>query len=119
MGQGFKDLLVWQKAYKFVLMIYQETKSFPKEELFGMTSQLRRAVVSVPANIAEGHERQYRKEYVQFLSVAKGSLGEVETYLLLAKDFGYTETIRFRELEAMRTEIAKMLRGLINSLKSL
>jgi four helix bundle protein len=119
MGRGFKDLIVWQKAYEFALVIYRQTKSFPKEELYGLTSQLRRAVVSVPANIAEGYERQYRKEYVQFLNIAKGSLGEVETYLLLAKDLGYIESNKFEELEEMRTEIAKLLRGLIGSLKPL
>ncbi|MBN3032716.1 MAG: four helix bundle protein [Candidatus Saganbacteria bacterium] len=119
MGKGLKDLLVWQKAYGFALVIYRQTKSFPKEELYGITSQLRRAVVSVPANIAEGYERQYRKEYVQFLNMAKGSLGEVETYLLLAKDLGYIELNKFEELEEMRTEIAKLLRGLISSLKPL
>jgi len=119
MGKGFKDLIVWQRAYEFALVIYRQTKGFPKEELYGIASQLRRAVVSVPANIAEGYERQYRKEYIQFLNVAKGSLGEVETYLLLAKDIGYIELNRFEELEAMRTEIAKLLRGLIVSLKPL
>ena len=71
---GFKKLNAWQSAYVLTLDVYKVTKSFPKSEVYGLTSQLRRAVVSVPANIAEGYERNHRREYVQFLSIAKGSL---------------------------------------------
>lgn len=82
-----------------------------------MTSQIRRAAVSVPANIAEGYERQHRKEYIQFLMVAKGSLGEVETYIDLCKDLCYLKEEEYGKLVAKRQEIGRLLRGLINSLK--
>ena len=116
MNRGFKDLKVWQKAYDFALEIYKVSKDFPVEEKYGLTSQARRAAVSVTANIAEGYERQHRKEYIQFLSVAKGSLGEVETYLLFLRDLNYIHAQQFLGLEEKRIEIAKMLRGVINSL---
>lgn len=115
--QGFKGLIVWQKAYEFVLEIYKITKKFPKEELYSLTSQLQRAVISIPANIAEGYERQYNKEYLQFLNIAKGSLGEVETYLFIAKGLNYISQKEFEFLEKKRQEIAKLLQGLIKSRK--
>src|SRR6185369_4522958 len=86
---GYRDLKVWQRAYELTLILYRTTKRFPKEETFGLISQIRRAASSVPANIAEGYERNHRKEYLQFLFIAKGSLGELDTYLLLARDIGY------------------------------
>jgi four helix bundle protein len=114
--QSFKKLIVWQKAYDFVLVIYRCSQKFPSSELYGLTSQLRRAAVSIPANIAEGSERQHKKEYLQFLSIARGSLGEVETYLMLAKDLGYLTEDMFVELEGQRKEIGRLLRGLYKSL---
>jgi four helix bundle protein len=84
--RGFRQLTVWQNAYELTLAVYRLTKIFPKGEMYGLLSQIQRAVASIPANIAEGYERNHRKEYLQFLYIAKGSLGEVETYLLLAKD---------------------------------
>lgn len=116
MGHGFKQLIVWQKAYDFALHIYKTTKAFPKVELYGLISQMQRAAVSISANIAEGYERQYRKEYIQFLRIALGSLGEVETYLMFAKDLTYIEENKFNELEGQREEVGKLLRGLIRSL---
>jgi four helix bundle protein len=113
---GFKDLIVWQRAYELTLNPYRATKKFPKEEAFGLTSQIRRAAASVPANIAEGYERNHRKEYLQFLFIAKGSLGELDTYLLLARDIGYMTSEDFDHLNAMRHETVKMLHGLIKSL---
>jgi len=104
------------KAYEFDLDNYKITKTFPKHEQFGLISQIRRAGVSISANIAEGYERQHRKEYIQFLSVAKGSLGEVETYLMYAKDLGYMPEVLYQSMETKRQEIGKMLRGLIRSL---
>jgi four helix bundle protein len=86
--KGFRTLNAWKKAYELTLVVYQLSKKFPREELYGLSSQLQRAAVLVPANIAEGYERKHRKEYLQFLYIAKGSLGEVETYLLLTKDLG-------------------------------
>lgn len=117
MEQGFRSLIVWQKAYKFALDIYKATKGNPKDELYGITNQIRRAGISISANIAEGYERQHRKEYIQFLTIAKGSLGEVETYLLYSKDLGYINDEKYVELEGQRQEVAKLLRGLINSLR--
>lgn len=86
---SFKKLNVWQKAYLFVLVIYKQTQHFPSFELYGLTSQIRRGAVSILANIAEGSERQYKKEFLQFISVARGSWAEVEAYLMLARDLGY------------------------------
>lgn len=114
--KGFKKLLVWQKAYKFSLVIYKYSQQFPSSEMYGLTSQLRRAAVSVSANIAEGSERQHKKEFVQFLSIARGSLAEVETYLMLAKDLGYFSEEIFAELDGQRIEVGRLLRGLYNSL---
>jgi four helix bundle protein len=113
---GFRDLIVWQRAYELTLNLYRATKEFPKEETFGLTSQIRRAATSVPANIAEGYERNHRKEYLQFLFIAKGSLGELDTYLLLARDIGYMKSEDFDHMNTMRHETIKMLQGLIKSL---
>jgi four helix bundle protein len=113
---SFKKLNVWQKAYLFVLAIYKQTQNFPSFELYGLTSQIRRGAVSILANIAEGSERQYKKESVQFLSVARGSLAEVETYLMLSRDLGYMTKDEFVQLEQLRKEIGRLLRGLSNSL---
>jgi four helix bundle protein len=113
---GFRDLKVWQRAYELTLYLYRATKKFPKEEMFGLTSQIRRAASSVPANIAEGYERNHRKEYLQFLFIAKGSLGELDTYLLLARDIGYMSATDFNQIYTIRHETMKMLQGLIKSL---
>ena len=113
---GFRGLTVWQKAYELTLDIYKVSKKFPKEEIYGFSSQLRRAVASIPANIAEGYERNHRKEYVQFLFVSKGSLGEVETHLMLARDLGYISENDYSAIEAKRSETARLLNGLIRSL---
>ena len=114
--RGFKDLIVWQKVFSLTLEIYEITKSFPKEEQYGLMSQLRRAAVSIAANIAEGYERQHRKEYRQFLAMSKGSLGEVETYLLLSKELKYISEAGFSALEGRRNEVVRLLTGLIRSL---
>ena len=118
MAEAFKKLKAWQAAYKMVLEIYKITEKFPKHEMYGMTSQIRRAAVSVSANIAEGYGRQHRKEYVQFLSIARGSLGEVETYILLAKDLGYINENVYGQLDGLRQETGRILTGLIRSLNS-
>ena len=118
MGEGFRTLTTWQKAYELALEIYKITKDYPKHELFGLISQMRRASISVVANIAEGYERQYRKEYIQFLMIAKGSLGEVETYLLFSKDLEYISKEKYKAIEDKRQEVAKLLKGLIRSLQT-
>ena len=113
---GYRDLRVWQSGYDLTLELYRLTKRFPKEEIFGLTSQMRRAASSVPANIAEGYERNHRKEYLQFLHIAKGSLGELDTYLLLAKDLGYLSDEEFKRAYSKRHDTVKMLHGLIKAL---
>ncbi|MBU9888670.1 MAG: four helix bundle protein [Candidatus Omnitrophica bacterium] len=116
METGFKKLLVWQKAYQLALNIYRELKAFPKEEQFGLISQMRRAILSVPANIAEGYERGSRKDYIHFLRIAKGSLSETETYLMFSRDLGYVTGSCYAELEKQRSETGRLLNGLIRSL---
>ena len=117
MGEGFRSLTTWQKAYDLALEVYKITEKFPKQEQYGLSSQFRRAVVSINANIAEGYERQHRKEYLQFLMVAKGSLGEVETYILFSKDLGYLSTEQYKQIDDKRQEVGRLLRGLIKSLQ--
>jgi four helix bundle protein len=114
--RGFRQLNVWQKAYELTLEVYRVTKTFPKTEVYGLSSQLQRAAVSVPANIAEGYERNHRKEYLQFLFIAKGSLGEVETYLLLAADLGYLDPTEYASIDEKRKAASRLLKGLIRSL---
>jgi four helix bundle protein len=114
--KGFRQLVVWQKAYDLSLEVYILTRTFPKSETYGIISQLQRAVVSIPANIAEGYERNHRKEYLQFLFIAKGSLGEVETYILLAKDLGYLKDADYAVIDEKRKTVSRLLKGLIKSL---
>jgi len=113
----FKDLKVWQKAYSLVLEVYKASKNFPSEERFGLTSQIRRAAVAIPSNIAEGYARRYLKQYIQFLYIAYGSGAEIETQLMLAKDLGYLKEEKFKELIEKYYEIERMLMGLIKDLE--
>jgi len=115
--KNFKDLRVWKRAYELTLYIYKVTKKFPKEELYGIVSQMRRASVSIVSNIAEGNSRKGKAEYIQFLFVAYGSLAELETQILLAKDLGYIVNEEFDVLIRMRDEIGAMLYKLIQRLK--
>ena len=89
MGESYRDLIAWRKAMHFVRDIYDSTRAFPKEELYGLTNQLRRAAVSIPSNIAEGQARYSPKEFCHFLSHARGSLVEIETQILVSQDLGY------------------------------
>ena len=114
MKQDFRQLIVWQKAMTLVTDIYRATQSFPGDERFGLTSQLRRAAVSVPSNIAEGQGRLTLGEFRQFLGHAKGSLCEVETQLLIAQNLGYLPAPRL--LLDNLSEVARLLNGLLNSL---
>jgi four helix bundle protein len=113
---SFRKLLAWQKAYELALEVYKTTGEFPKNEVYGLSSQIRRASASVPANMAEGYERQHRKEYVQHLFIARGPLGEVETYLSLARDLGYITAVVYERIERLRAETGRLLKGLIDSL---
>ncbi|MCG3110722.1 MAG: four helix bundle protein [Candidatus Manganitrophus sp. SB1] len=114
--KSYKDLVVYQKGYALSLRVYQATYAFPSEEKFGLISQMRRAVVSIPCNIAEGYRRRGRKEYIQFLHVALGSCGELETLLSLSKDLKMIDPENFDALYSLQEEISKMLSSLIDSL---
>lgn len=113
-----KDLIVYQKSIEFVTKIYETTNNFPKEELFGLTSQLRRAAISIPSNIAEGFARRHNKELTQFLYVSLGSAVEIETQLLIAKNINYINEEIYIMLTNLLSEISKMLIGLIHKLES-
>lgn len=114
--QSYKDLIVYQKGYRLALEIYRVTKKFPKEEIFGLVSQMRRSAVSIPCNIAEGYRRKHRKEYIQFLYIASGSCGELETLLSLSQDLILVDNDDFNNLYCLQDEISRLLQGLINSL---
>lgn len=116
---SFTDLTTWQKGHDLVVRIYQKTKGFPKEEAYGITSQIRRAASSVTANIAEGFGRQTYQEKVQFFYTAQGSLTELKDHLLVAKDVGYINNDTFDELAEMANETHALLQGLIKKTKSL
>lgn len=113
-----KDLIVWQKAMDLVVLVYKLAESFPKEETYRLTSQMTRSVVSVPANIAEGNARSSRKEYAHFLTIAKGSLMETETYVFVAVRLGYISEDKIIDSLKLVTEINKMLTKLRNRLLS-
>jgi four helix bundle protein len=110
--QRFTELRVWQRSHAAVLAIYRATAHFPPEERFGVTSQLRRAALSVPTNIAEGSKRLSRQEYARFLNMAEGSLAETEYLLMVSKDLGYLRSGDVNALLAETTEIARMLNSL-------
>jgi four helix bundle protein len=114
--QSYKELIVYQKAYQLSLLVYQVTRIFPKTELFGLVSQMRRSAISIACNIAEGYRRKYRKEYIQFLHVAYGSCSELETLISLSFDLGMTEQETFAKMKDLETEVSKLLRKLILSL---
>ncbi|HLX83873.1 MAG TPA: four helix bundle protein [Terriglobales bacterium] len=117
MGRSYRDLVAWQKAMRFVAEIYAVTQRFPIEERFGLTGQLRRAAVSVPSNIAEGQARFSQKEFHHFLSMARGSLVEIETQILIAKELGYLQPGKSEALLDSAEELGKILNGLIGSIK--
>jgi len=112
-----KDLEVWKKSVQMVTRIYKETTNFPKEELYGLTSQIRRSAVSVPSNIAEGAGRKHTKEFAQFLHISMGSLAELETQLIIANNLDYISNQVFENLNALLIEIRSQLSGLIKSLQ--
>ena len=116
--RDFKKMQVWEKAHQFVLRVYQITASFPKEEMYGLTSQIRRAAVSIPANIAEGAGRETQAELAHFLYIAAGSAAELDYHLLLARDLGYVGASDYPDLEKCITEIKRMLHGFSKKVKS-
>ena len=105
-AKSFEQLIVWQKAHQFVLAVYRLTENFPRHEIYGLASQLRRAAVSIPANIAEGFKKRGRADKVRFLNIAQGSLEECRYYLILVKDLNYGDTDR---LQSLLEEISKLL----------
>jgi four helix bundle protein len=112
-SKTFQDLVVWQKAHAFVLAVYRFTTVFPKEELYGLTSQFRRAAISVAANIAEGFRKRGRPDKARFMNIAQGSLEESRYYLILANDLGYGDTSR---LNVQLVEISKLLESYSRSI---
>jgi len=117
MLRNYKDLKVWQKSYQLCLDIYKITKGFPKEERYGLTSQTRRAAVSVPSNIAEGYGRKTTPEYIRSLYVAHGSSCELETQILLTGDLGYINSELLKKVQKDIEEVERMLKALIKSLE--
>ncbi len=116
--QSYRELAVWQKAMFLAEECYRVTRVFPREEMFGMTSQIRRAAVSIPANIAEGQGRQYTKEFLHHLSIARGSLKELETHLILTQRVGLLEApADLGRLLGLTEEISRMISGLRKSLE--
>src|SRR5438067_7487662 len=111
--KDFKDLKVWEKAHAITLLVYAETRAFPKEELYGLTSQIRRAAASVAANIVEGCGRRSDGEFTRFLQIARGSASELEYHLLLARDLHLLNEGQFRKLNSMVVEAQRMLTGLV------
>ncbi len=116
--RSFTDLNVWKEAHKLVIMIYKTTKQFPKDELFGLTNQIRRAVVSVTSNIAEGFSRNTFRDKTQFYSIALGSLTEVQNQLLIARDVGYIDNKIFQEIGGQTVIVSKLCNGLLKSNRS-
>jgi len=115
-AKRFQDLEVWQRAHGLVLKIYEITRSYPPEEKFGLVPQMRRAAVSIPANIAEGFKKRGVKDKANFYNISQGSLEELKYYLILSKDLGYLIDISF--LQEHAEQVAKMLHGLINSISN-
>ncbi|BAZ02785.1 S23 ribosomal protein [Tolypothrix tenuis PCC 7101] len=112
-ARTFQDLIVWKKAHQFVLAVYKLTSQFPKSEIYGLTSQFRRAAVSIPANIAEGFKKKGAADKARFMNTAQGSLEECRYYLILTKDLGYDDT---SELMLQLEEVSKLLTSYANSI---
>jgi len=114
----FEKLEVWKRAHQIVINIYKITRSFPKEEKYLLVDQLRRASISIAANIAEGNDRKTKKEFIQFLYNSKGSLSEVKYFCILTRDLNYIDINTYVKLISELTEVGKMINGLINYLRS-
>ena len=117
MSEKYRDLLVWQRAMELVKEIYRVTKTFPKEEVYGLTAQIRRAAIAVPSNIAEGKGRYSTADVNHFLVQARGSLYELETQVLIATDLKYLSEAESKKLLDRSDEVARLLNGLIRSLR--
>jgi four helix bundle protein len=114
---SYKDLRVWQVAIDLAVECYQLTQRFPKEEVYGLTAQIRRAATSIAANIAEGHGREVTGSFIQFLRISQGSLKELETHMLISHRIGLIDEGEFRQMTGRCDEIGRMIRALIRSLQ--
>jgi len=115
--KDYRELIAWQKAMDLVEMVYRMTDGFPRKEVYGLTSQMRRAVVSIPSNIAEGQGRSTTRDFLNFLSIATGSLKEVETQILISQHLGYLNEPQTPQLLELTTEVGRVISGLTNSLR--
>jgi four helix bundle protein len=115
--QSFRDLVVWQKAMQLTVDVYELTRNFPREETYGLSSQMRRAAVSLPSNIAEGHGRLNRSEYRQFLGIARASNFELQTQLELTRRLSYGDSARLQVCEKQSHEVGKLLYAILESIK--
>ena len=115
--KSYKDLIIWKKSMELVRLIYELTNKFPQSEIYGLTSQMRRAAVAIPSNIAEGYGRRSSKEYLQFLSIAYGSSLELETQIILSNDLKLVREIEVRNILILLEEIKKMLYVLMFKIK--
>lgn len=118
MLKNYKDLNVWQESYQLCLIVYKVTKRFPENEKYGLTSQIRRAAVSIPSNIAEGYGRKTTQDYIRFLYIAYGSTCELETQILLSGDLGYLDKENLSGFQSKIGSIERMLKALIKSLEN-
>jgi four helix bundle protein len=116
--QDFRELKVWQKAHALTLAVYRETKRFPREEIYGLTSQLRRATASIPANLAEGRCRPTERDFARFVAIALGSAAEADYFLLLANDLGLLDSARYEPLNHEIAQVKKMLASLYTRLRA-
>ena len=114
---SYKDLIVWKKAVELAIVIYRLTDKFPKEEVYGLTSQMRRAAVSIPSNIAEGSIRGSKKDFCHFLRIASGSVAELETQVEISKNLPFGKNLNYDEVSNLAIEVNKMIHGLIAKLK--
>lgn len=115
--KSYKELIVWQKAYQLVLDTYKVSGKFPRREQFSLSLQIKRNVISIVSNIAEGYQRQHTAEYIQFLSIAFGSCAELETQLMLARDLSFLPADDFKRLMDLLEQVGKMLNSLLRKLK--
>lgn len=118
MSNSYRDLVAWRVAVELVTTVYRQTETFPKHEIYTLTSQIRRSAVSVPSNIAEGQGRSSPGEFQQFLGHAKGSLLELETQLIIANNLGYISREQLNDLSQLSDRVSRLLNGLIQSLKA-
>ncbi|MBU0520022.1 four helix bundle protein [bacterium] len=116
--QSFRDLRIWKLGIKLVKSIYATTQTYPKSELYGLSSQMQRAAVSIPSNIAEGHIRAHRKVFIQFLQISLSSAAELETQLIISGELNYLDTDTLKSLTEMIHALSKQIRSLINKLKA-